>query len=95
VSRSDEGWFWAAGHIVGNVHEWSTVYGSDGELYPSREAAIAAGFKRADASDDFNVGRVVSGELVWFGWMDEQHPPDEYGEVAADLRSSGLLGGSR
>lgn len=85
------GWFWAAGHIVGNTHGWETVYHSDLRRYATRAAAISAGFRRADASDDFNVGRVISGELVWFGWMDEKHSPDEYGDVLDDLRSSGVV----
>jgi hypothetical protein len=26
--------------------------------------------------DDFNVGRVEDGHLVWFGWMDYEIPTD-------------------
>jgi hypothetical protein len=86
------GWFWAAGQIHGNggTRPWTTVYSSDGKRYETRAEAITAGFERADASDDFNVGRVVAGELVWFGWMDKKYPIVEYGGITAALRSSGL-----
>jgi hypothetical protein len=43
----------------------------DGKHYPTEESAITGGFNDYGASrlDDFNVGRVQNGRLVWFGWM--------------------------
>lgn len=47
----------------------------DGQHHPTADAAITAGFT-AGRVDDFNVGRVENGQLVWFGWMDYEIPTD-------------------
>jgi hypothetical protein len=75
------GWVALHGRIVGNPESWETVYRWNGEYYTAKELAIAAGCLEAD-SDDFNVGKVENGRLVWFGWMDEQHPTEDYPAVA-------------
>jgi hypothetical protein len=49
----------------------------DGTHHPTADAAITAGFT-ACRCDDFNVGRVQDGRLVWFGWMDHEIPTDRY-----------------
>lgn len=78
------GWFAAAGHMVGNVHQWSMEYTWDGTVYPTRAMAISHGIG-VFGHDDFNVGRLENGDLVWWGWMDEQHPEEDYAEAAEDL----------
>jgi hypothetical protein len=78
------GWIAAAGHIVGTLHEYSTCYDWDGRTYPTQEAAISGGF-REFGCDDFNVGRIEAGALVWWGWMDEEHPAEDRPEVAEAL----------
>jgi hypothetical protein len=57
---------------VGSDASW------DGIHYQTSDMAITAGF-RVDRSDDFNLGRVESGRLVWFGWMDHEIPTDRVG----------------
>ena len=78
------GWFAAAGQMVGNVHQWSMEYTWDGTVYPTRAMAISHGIG-VFGHDDFNVGRLENGDLVWWGWMDEQHPEEDYAEAAKDL----------
>jgi hypothetical protein len=78
------GWIAAAGHIVGTLDDWSTCYDWDGQTYPSRSAAIGAGFQQF-GSDDFNIGRIEDDCLVWWGWMNEEHPAEDRVAVAADL----------
>jgi hypothetical protein len=79
-------WFWTCGHVVGNERDgFTTNYCWNGGLYATRQQAIRAGLKAYD-SDDFNVGRIDKNRtLVWFGWMDEQHPEEDYAEVAEAL----------
>ena len=86
MSERRNGWLAAAGQIVGNLDEWETVYTWDGSLHPTRKAAIKYGFE-VFGHDDFNIGRVDTGALAWWGWMGEEHP-DEDRESAA--RSLGL-----
>ncbi len=64
-------WMNGSGHGVN--------YSSSLWRYPSRKAALTAGWKEAD-SDDFNVGTVVDGKLVAFGWGDNDFGPDEAGD---------------
>jgi hypothetical protein len=78
------GWFAAAGQIVGTVDAWETVYDWDGSLHPSRDAAIKAGFRQF-GSDDFNIGKLSGDQLVWWGWMYEEHPAEDRAEVASAL----------
>lgn len=75
------GWVALVGQIVGNLEQWSTVYGWNGLYYADKQRAIRAGFDDAEC-DDFNVGYVDRGRLTWFGWMDEKHPAEDYPEVA-------------
>lgn len=65
------GWVALHGRIVGNPDNWVTDYYWDGVFHEEKESAIRSGFEYAD-SDDFNIGHVVDGVLVWFGWMDKQ-----------------------
>lgn len=69
------GWIAATCYPVGTVYDYSWSYSWDGSLHPTRAAAVAAGLK-GFGSDDFNVGRVEDGVLVWWGWMSEEHPED-------------------
>ena len=78
------GWISVAARWVGTLEDLSTIYEWDGTLHPSRAYAISAGFETY-GSDDFNVARVKDGALVWFGWMDEAHPLDQYGDAAEQL----------
>lgn len=73
---SDTGWVWVQGQIVGNLENWTTCYSWDGKYHPTREDAIKAGFRELD-HDDFNVARIEDGNVVWWGWMEEQHPLDD------------------
>lgn len=75
------GWVWLRGQLVGNLENWSVVYSWDGRWFADREVAVKAGLNELD-HDDFNVGYVDAGKLTWFGWMDEQHPTEDYPEVA-------------
>jgi hypothetical protein len=65
------GWVALHGRIVGNPMCWVTDYYWDGVYHADKRYAVRSGFKHSD-SDDFNVGHVVDGVLVWFGWMDKQ-----------------------
>jgi len=76
------GWVALAGKIVGNPESWTTVYSWDQRYYQNKAVAISAGFTLADGTDDFNVGYVDAGKLTWFGWMEEQHPAEDYPAVA-------------
>jgi hypothetical protein len=84
ASDTRRGWFAAAGHIVGNIDTWSTCYDWSGRLHESRADAISAGFSDF-GSDDFNVGCVENGRLMWVGWMDEEHPIEDYADLAQQL----------
>lgn len=64
----------------------STVtYAWDGVYHPAKALAVGAGWRLADGTDDFNIGWVERGRLVWFGWGDEQHPVEDYPAVAAQF----------
>jgi hypothetical protein len=78
------GWIWTSPHIVGSLDLWETVYDWDGSFHASREAAIKAGLELY-GSDDFNVAHIVNGQIVWFGWMEEKWPDEDYAEVATAL----------
>lgn len=80
-NRQNDGWVALVGQLVGDLEQWSTAYGWNGLFYPDKEQAIRQGFIQAD-SDDFNVAKVENGKLTWFGWMDEQHPTEDYAAVA-------------
>jgi hypothetical protein len=82
------GWIAAAGQITGNLETWTMVYTFDGTGHATREQAISAGFRQFGC-DDFNVGRVESGYLAWWGWMDEEHPAEDRAEVAESLGLAG------
>lgn len=84
MTGTPDGWLAAAGHIVGTVHEWETVYTWDGSTYLTRSAAISHGFQ-SFGSDDFNVGRVRGGRLVWWGWMEKEHPAEDRASAAVGL----------
>jgi hypothetical protein len=84
MSDRRNGWFATQPQIIGSLENWTTHYIWDGETCESRGFAISRGFTAFEC-DDFNVGRIEDGRLVWFGWMDEQHPVEDYAEVAAAL----------
>jgi hypothetical protein len=77
VTAKPNGWVALAGHIVGSLDKWVTDYSWDRHYYKTKRLAIAAGTHQADGTDDFNVGHVVDGALVWFGWMDKQFTDHE------------------
>lgn len=58
------------------------MYGWDQRYWPSKTQAVRAGYELANDTDDFNLGYVEEGRLTWFGWMDEQHPVEDYPAVA-------------
>lgn len=72
MTTKPNGWVALAGHIISSGDRWHTDYSWDRRYYPTKPAAIKAGFPLAAGTDDFNVGHVVDGVLVWFGWMDHQ-----------------------
>lgn len=78
------GWVWLRGQLHGDLENWSVIYSWDGQWHDSREDACKDGLRELD-HDDFNVGYVDAGKLTWFGWMDEQHPTEDYPEVAAQF----------
>lgn len=76
------GWVWVDGHIVGNPDTgYQCLYNWNHRSYGTRQKAIDAGIAEY-GSDDFNVGFLEASRLEWFGWMDEQHPPEDYPSVA-------------
>jgi len=82
---NDTGWVALAGSIVGTASANETVYRWDHRYHPTKVGALNAGFGLAHGTDDFNVGRVVNGKLVWFGWMHEEHPAEDRPAVAAQF----------
>ena len=71
--------------------ESPTEYQWDGQHHPSHDQAVSAGFTTFEC-DDFNIGRVDDGQLVWFGWMDRELP--DYDREAIS-RWIGLTVGAR
>jgi hypothetical protein len=61
--------------------EFDVTYSWNQAYYESRDDAIAGGWHQAD-SDDFNIGYVEDSVLTWFGWMNKQHPVEDYAAVA-------------
>lgn len=78
------GWFAAQAHIVGSLESPETVFTWDGTVFARKSAAVGAGFK-SFGSDDFNIGHLTNDALDWWGWMHEEHPPEDRGEVAEAL----------
>jgi hypothetical protein len=76
------GWVALAGQIVGTVEEWHTEWNWDGQFHLTKREAIKAGYPLANDTDDFNLGKVENGRLVWFGWMENEHPTADWTEVA-------------
>ena len=81
AQRGRSGWLAATCYPVGSLDDYSWSYSWNGELHPTRQAAIKAGL-RDFGSDDFNVGQVKDGVLVWWGWMTEEHAEDLAGAAA-------------
>jgi len=63
-------WIAVQPRIVGNTENWHTYYDWDGETFPRRMAAVEYGLDTF-GSDDFNVGELSDGKLIWWGWMDQ------------------------
>jgi hypothetical protein len=79
------GWFAVRQALSGTLDAWSTDYYWDsrkGRL--SRADAIAEGLE-AYGSDDFCVAHIVEDHLVWWGWMDQEHPDEDRMEAAVGL----------
>jgi hypothetical protein len=72
--------------VGGDEREMSTVYNWDGRHHLSIDAAVDAGWKTFD-HDDFNVGRVEDGKLVWFGWEHEEMPDHDLAEITRHIGS--------
>lgn len=88
------GWVALAGTIISNADiDFAMVYNWDEIYHPTKKEAIKAGYELAHDTDDFNLGQVVDGELVWFGWMDDKHPVEDYAEVAEQFGWSSPEGG--
>lgn len=56
---------------ITSYEQFTTEYQWDGQRHTSHQAAVSAGFRQFGC-DDFNVGRVELGRLVWFGWMNDE-----------------------
>jgi hypothetical protein len=75
----------AATYIV--IKQWitsldgPTEFTWSGAEHSTHEQAIDAGFSTYKC-DDFNIGRVESGQLVWFGWMHDQLPDYDLTNIA-------------
>lgn len=69
-----------------------TVYSWNLTRHATQQDAIDWGRRILD-HDDFNIGRVEGNQLVWFGWMDEQHDlsAEELAEIGGQL-GLGLFG---
>ncbi len=79
------GWVALCGQITMAGSRSEVTYAWDGTYHPAKTAAITVGVRLAGWTDDFNLGRVERGRLVWFGWGDEQHPVEGYPAVAAQF----------
>lgn len=81
-----DGWYVVTARWVGtSLDNITTVYHWNPDTpHSSRTKAVSAGWE-VHGHDDFNVGRVEAGALVWFGWMDEEHPAEDRAEVAEAL----------
>jgi hypothetical protein len=66
---------------------FQTIYTWDGTLWDYPHDAIDHGFELR-RSDDFNIGKVVDGQLSGFSWMYEELPGYDLHEIAAQI---GLL----
>jgi hypothetical protein len=72
MSKEQTGWFATAASIYGfGPGKWDEYYSWDGQTFSSRELAISHGWSLY-GSDDFNVGYMEDGTLVWFGWMNKE-----------------------
>lgn len=85
-------------HVVGSSGQWSTVYRSDGKTFADRTKAISHGWRVLD-HDDFNIGTLVAGQLVAFGWGDKDFGTDEDGAPHGgydlhDIQDQALTGGA-
>jgi len=69
VADHSDGWIAVQGHIVGNAEKWDHCYHWDRQAFPHKMAAVEHGLDTF-GSDDFNVGELRDGRLVWWGWMD-------------------------
>lgn len=56
-------------HVISDGHGHEFVYHSDGRYFASRAGASRYGWRVCE-SDDFNIGTIVDGRLVAFGWGD-------------------------
>lgn len=66
--------------------DWRFVYSWDLKRHATQQDAIDWGWRILD-HDDFNIGRAEGNQLVWFGWMDEQHDmsAEDLAEIAGQL----------
>jgi hypothetical protein len=87
TKEQSTGWVAIADQIVGHLQKWRHFYIWDHTYYDTKAEAEGAGYPMADDedADDFNVGKVENGILVWFGWMDEKFPEEDYAKVAAQF----------
>lgn len=83
MADHSDGWIAVQGHIVGNADQWETCYHWDGRSFARKSAAVGHGL-RTFGSDDFNLGRVKAGALIWWGWM-ENPLLEDLASVAAAL----------
>lgn len=66
-----DGWFAMQSQVHGGGSiDFYWTYNWDGTTHATRNLAISHGFTRFEC-DDFNVGQIEGGKLVWFGWMDK------------------------
>lgn len=70
LRSDDQGWIAVQCQIVGTSGHYEHSYSQTGRVHRSRALAISHGFSEF-GHDDFNVGQIKHGKLVWWGWMDE------------------------
>lgn len=82
VVSGQTGWIAVASQVVGTPGDYDYAYDWDGTVQPTRDQAVSHGFELFGC-DDFNVGEVRNGRLVWWGWMDHDLSQDIDGPAYA------------
>jgi len=76
------GWVVLVGTIISNeTVDFHLAFSWDSELHTYQQDAIDAGLRKL-GHDDFNIGYVEDGCLLWFGWMRDQFPEEDYVNAA-------------
>lgn len=67
----ENGWIVVQAQIHGTPESWWSISYSwlDHAVFPTKRGALKQGYLTL-GHDDFNVGQVMDGHLVWWGWED-------------------------